>query len=147
MGVRENFQKRIDAKRAENAEFEARIRENKAYIQALEDALRLLPRTADMVVAKPPFRGGSLLARTHTLLRRSGRPLHVNEILETLGRTANRNNKAGLSGTLAAYVRKGEIFTRPAPNTFGLLEFGNAQEPAPEPTQEELTELVESLRK
>jgi hypothetical protein len=29
---------------------------------------------------------------------------------------------------LAAYVRRGEIFTRPSPNTFGLLELGHDNE-------------------
>jgi hypothetical protein len=37
-------------------------------------------------------------------------------------------NRSALSGSIAAYVRKGEIFTRPAPNTFGLLELGNSVE-------------------
>ena len=30
-----------------------------------------------------------------------------------------------LASSLAAYVRRGEIFSRPAPNTFGLLELGH----------------------
>jgi hypothetical protein len=34
-----------------------------------------------------------------------------------------KNSKTSLSGSLASYVREHKIFTRPAPNTFGLVEF------------------------
>lgn len=42
-------------------------------------------------------------------------------------RSAKTLGKAeiSLASSLAAYVRKGEIFTRPAPNTFGLVELGH----------------------
>ena len=42
-----------------------------------------------------------------------------------MGKKVTRDTKASLAGSLAAYVRKGEIFTRPAPNTYGLVELGH----------------------
>jgi hypothetical protein len=47
------------------------------------------------------------------------------DLLKAMGREVNRKNKTGVSGSLAAYVRRGEVFTRPKPNTFGLLELEN----------------------
>jgi hypothetical protein len=48
--------------------------------------------------------------------------MQINEILRAIGRTADKKNRLSLSGSLAHYVRAEEIFTRPAPNTFGLIE-------------------------
>ena len=53
----------------------------------------------------------------------SGKPLHISDLLVALGKETDHDNRAALSGSLSAYVRKHEIFTRPAPNTFGLVEF------------------------
>ena len=38
--------------------------------------------------------------------------------------------------SLAAYVRKGEIFTRSGPNTFGLIELGHVNENKANPEHE-----------
>jgi len=54
--------------------------------------------------------------------------MHITELLEAIGKPGDRMNRSALGGSIAAYVRKGEIFTRPAPNTFGLLELGNSVE-------------------
>ena len=51
--------------------------------------------------------------------------MHISEILSALGRANEHNARASISGALGAYVRKGEIFVRPKPNTFGLIELGH----------------------
>jgi hypothetical protein len=125
MRLRHDLVKRADRKRAEIAELEMKLREARAYLQSLEDTLKMLPREMPTDAAAPiALRAGSMLARTYTALQKSGRPIHINDLLAILGKPNTRNNKAGLSGTLAAYVRRNEVFTRPAPNTFGLVEWG-----------------------
>jgi hypothetical protein len=54
--------------------------------------------------------------------------MHLTDILLAMGQEASRANSASLGSSLAAYVRRGEIFTRPAPNTFGLVELGHTDE-------------------
>jgi hypothetical protein len=54
--------------------------------------------------------------------------MHINEILKALGSPVDSKHKLSLGGSLANYVRKGQIFTRPAPNTFGLLEMNRKEE-------------------
>jgi len=49
--------------------------------------------------------------------------MHVMDILKAMGREPTRESRASLSSSLAAYVRRGEVFTRSKPNTFGLAEF------------------------
>lgn len=125
MGLREDIGKRIDKKRAEIAELESQVRLAREYMQALEDTLKLIPRGAasgESESVEITLRAGTSLSKARDAIRKAGRPMHLTELLTAIGRGQTRNERAGLSGTLSAYVRRGEIFTRPAPNTFGLLE-------------------------
>lgn len=126
MGIREDLQKKIERKLQEISDLEGQLKEARSYKQALEDTLKLLPRQgANEGRAGQMLRPGSGLAKSREAILKSGKPLHVNDLLKALGRPQDRVNRSGLSGSLAAYVRKGEIFTRPAPNTYGLVELGH----------------------
>lgn len=131
MGAREEIQKRIEKKRGEIGALETEIlslrtqvREAASYVQALEDALKLLPRDGGDFTAPAPqdpiLRPGSAVAKVKDLLEKAGRPMHINELLTALGKPLDTTTRSGLSGSISAYVRDGKIFTRPAPNTFGL---------------------------
>ena len=68
-------------------------------------------------------------------LLKAGKPMHLSKIVEGIGKEPSKENRLSLGGSLSGYVRKGQIFTRPAPNTFGLVEFGDedgTKEPPPE---------------
>jgi len=133
MGFKEDIGRRIERKRAEIAELEAQVGTARTYLQALEDMYKLASRDAqgggvsastDSPRATPSFRAGSMTGQAYDALRAAGKAMHVNDLLPAIGRTVNRQERSAISGTLAAYVRKGDVFTRPAPNTFGLVEFG-----------------------
>jgi hypothetical protein len=130
MNERRKIEDKLRRKEQEIAALEDQIKEAKVYVGALQDVLKLLPRDSD-TEANPDtiLRAGSLVAQARNVIRARGMPVHVDEILRIIGRDVNRENKAALSGSLAAYVRRGEIFTRPAPNTYGLVEL----EPPPVP--------------
>lgn len=117
---RNRLTEKIRKKEQEIQELEAQIREARAYIQALQETMKLLPRGEN--VTREVLRTGSMVAEARRAIREKGAPMHVNELLQELGRVVNKKNRASLSGSLAAYVRRKEIFTRPAPNTFGLIE-------------------------
>jgi hypothetical protein len=97
--------------------------------------MKTLPRESSQSSPAESLRPTSIGAKTRQFILGSGKPLHINEILKLLGRETDKNNRVSVSGTLAAFVRKGEIFTRPAPNTFGLVEMNgvNSQGAQPEP--------------
>lgn len=126
MAARDELQKRIERKKAEIASLEAQVRDAKVYIQAMEDAIKVLPRELDDATIDTVLRPGSNVAKAREALQKAGKPMHILEILEAIGKETDPESRAALSGSLAAYVRKREIFTRPAPNTFGLLEFEDA---------------------
>ena len=123
MGLRENFQKLIDKKQQEVSELELQIREAKAYIQALEDSMKLLPRDANAAV-EHTLRPDSSLAKTRDAIRAVGAPMPIADILKAIGKPQDKKHRVSLAGTLSGYARNGKVFTKTAPNTFGLIELG-----------------------
>jgi hypothetical protein len=124
MNARAEIARRIEKKREEIAAMRIRIRETEVYISALEDALKLMPREGVNEGDAGEFlRPNSKVAIARELLLAAGKPLHVQALLESMRQPDTRSNRSALAGSLGAYVRKGEIFSRPMPNTFGLIEW------------------------
>jgi len=131
MHIREQFQRLVDRKQQEIKNLELQIEKARTYIEALQDSMRLLPKDA-AAASEATLRPDTALARTRDILRAAGKPLHINELLKALGSPADSKHKLSLGGSLANYVRKGQIFSRPAPNTFGLIEMDGKKEPKAE---------------
>ncbi len=127
MGIRENLQKIIDRKTQEIDELEQNIRDARQYLQGIQDAMKALPKGAG-VSEQRTLRPGTEIAKVQELLQRAKKPLHISDLLRQLGKTLDAKNRVSLSGSLSAYVREGQIFTRTAPNTFGLTEFSYEHE-------------------
>lgn len=131
MGLREDLLRRIERKRQEIAESKAieaaRIAGEERYLQGMLDMLKFIPRDAVGENGSAPhsLRKGGTTAKAYAALKSEGRPIHIKDLVELTGKKATRVNRSSLSSSLSAYARKGEIFTKPAPNTFGLVEFGN----------------------
>jgi len=125
MGLREKFDERIKRKESEIQGLENQIREAKAYLQALQDSLKLLPREektqGNVNSVESILRPNSNIYKTYELLKRTGEALQIDEILKGIGKDISKKERVYLAGSLGWYVRKKEIFTRPAPNTFGLI--------------------------
>ncbi len=133
---RRRIDERIARKEEEIKELEMKLREARAYVQALQDVAKLMPRESlegTSSEGDAVLRAGSSVAEARDAIKAAGRPLHILDILKVLGKEPTRNNRAAVSGSLAAYVRRGEIFTRPRPNTFGLRDMEGA---APQPQRE-----------
>lgn len=136
MNERRKIEERLRRKEQEILTLEDQIKDARVYIQALQDVLKMLPREADGDTSPDSIlRPGSLVAQARTSIKARGAALHVDEILKILGKEVNRENKTALSGSLAAYVRRGEIFTRPAPNTYGLVELESPPQSPPVPLE------------
>jgi hypothetical protein len=120
MHIREQFQKLLDRKEQEILDLQLQIEKAKAYVQALQDSMRFLPK--DDGQDDTTLRPGSALYLAQEVLRAAGKPMHITEILKALNKPTDKKRRLSLGGSLSGYVRKGQIFTRPAPNTFGLIE-------------------------
>ena len=128
MADRRKVEERIKKKEQEIQELEARLREARVYAQALHDVLKMFPKVGLGADAEAILRPGSAVAQARELILKQGKALHIAEILKALGREVNRVNRAALGGSISAYVRKGVIFTKEAPNTFGLVEMRKKEE-------------------
>jgi hypothetical protein len=123
MNERRRIEERLRKKEQEIQTLEEQVKDARVYIQALQDVLKMLPKEPDGESSpESVLRPGSTVAQARKIIKTRGNPVHIDDILKMLGKDVTRENKAALSGSLAAYVRRGEIFTRPAPNTFGLVE-------------------------
>jgi hypothetical protein len=122
MNERRKIEERLRKKEEEIRALEAQIRDARIYVQALQDVLKLLPRGPERSMTSSALRSGSGVAKARECILSKGEPAHILELLRALGKEPTREAKASLAGSLAAYVRKGEVFTRPGPNIFGLIE-------------------------
>lgn len=140
MSDRRRIEERIRKKEAEIQGLDAQIREARAYIQALQDVLKILPRDSAIshtAQASAALRPGSSVALAREVILKDGKPLHISAILQRLGKDKSRQARISLSSSLGAYVRKSDIFTRTAPNTFGLIELGHTgDDTATEPPED-----------
>jgi len=125
MQIQRELERRIEKKRQEIAGLKQQLNTAETYLEALQDTLKLLPKEGDKEVVLRP---GTDLAKARDFIKTHGRPQHVTDILKGIGKEANKANKISLSGSLGGYVRKGVIFTKPAPNTFSLIELENGEE-------------------
>jgi TolA-binding protein len=123
MAFRDDLLRRVEKKQEEIFSLESQLREAKSYLQALEDTIRMLPREGlNEGQADSVLRPNSTISKARDAILAAARPLHIQEILGAVGKPSTKEARAALSGSLASYVRRNEIFTRPAPNTFGLIE-------------------------
>ena len=139
MGIRENLQKLVSKKLEEISVLELQVKEAKAYIQGLQDSIKLLPRDGSSA-AEYTLREGSALAKTRDVLKTAGTPLTIADILKALGTPQDKKHRISLAGTLSGYARDGKVFTKTAPNTFGLIEFRSVQ-----PNEDEIPEDFGSM--
>lgn len=128
MKIERDIEKKIRQKEEEAQRLREDLYKAEAYIEALQESLRLIKKTSGSGVEGESVRPGSLVDKARKLLRKTGSPLHVNELLRGMGKEVNKKNRTSLSGSLGSYVRQNYIFTRIAPNTFGLIEFGESEE-------------------
>jgi hypothetical protein len=129
MSLRDDIQKRIEKKQTELREaeraFERAQAAGEAYIQALQDTLKALPRDITDVRPEKILRAGGIMAKVRQMILDNGNPMPISEILANLGKPSDKKARASVSGAIGNYVRKGEVFVRSGPNTFGLIELGH----------------------
>jgi hypothetical protein len=122
---RSRIEQLLKKKQTEVVTLEEKLKAAKAYINALRDVLKVTNGEASD--SEPKLKEGSSVAMAREAILARGEPVRLDDILLSIGKEPTQANRSSLAGSLAAYVRRNEIFTRPAPNTFGLLELGHDQ--------------------
>jgi len=123
MTIRRKIESNVKRKEEEIQHLKDELRAAEAYVQALQDTLRQLPKEVSGSEGDVTLREGSVVAKTLEVLKKAKKPMHVGDILIALGKEITKETRASLSGSLGAYVRDRKVFTRPKPNVFGLIEW------------------------
>jgi hypothetical protein len=133
MDERQKIEERLRKKESEIQALDERLRTAKIYAQALHDVLKLLGGSDSKQEPDTPIpnktstlRTGSAVDQARQIILSRREPMHISTLLEAMGKDTSAESRVSLASSLAAYVRRGEIFSRPAPNTFGLLELGHS---------------------
>lgn len=134
MDERAIIAERLRKKTAEVQTLEEKLRTARIYVQALQDVMKALGGQADELRGESVLRAGSAVSQARDVILEANKPVHIAALLAALGREDTRDTRASLTSSLAAYVRRGEVFTRPAPNTYGLVELGHEGVEDSEPT-------------
>jgi hypothetical protein len=135
MSSRNAIERMILKAEEEQASLRKQIELKDAYIQGLKDTMRHFPKGSEKSNGKTSLRAGSDIAKAREIILKEGKSMHIAEIIKRLGKEVTKQNKASLSSYIGSFVRNGEYFTRPAPNTFGVVEFEEnlgAGEPPPD---------------
>ncbi len=131
MDFRKKIQDKIKKQTGKIREIEIQLREANVYLGALQDTLKIAPKSNGSIGRSAELRPGSLVALARESLRKEGKPMHVRDILKDMGKEVSRNNRVSLSSSIRGYIKKSQIFTSIAPNTFGLKEFDNKEDGEP----------------
>lgn len=130
--MRKELEKRIRKQQAEIADFDKGITElqikkvaAQAVLKELDSLLKSLPKEDDEPVKEKQLRKGTDVYEAREVLRIWKQPLYIDKIITYMNQEATNDRRRSLASQIAAYVRDNQIFTRPAPNTFGLKEFEN----------------------
>ena len=137
MNERQKIEETLLKKEHEIQGLEEKIKTAKVYVKALSDVLKVLDKGDDSEEAESILRKGSAVAQARDVIIKQEVPVHISKLLSALGKPQTREARSSLGSSLAAYVRRGEIFVRTAPNTFGLVELGHnidEEEKNPEPS-------------
>ena len=144
MSTRKEIERLIEKKEQERAEHLRQAEHAGVYIQALKDTLKRIPvDPLDVTAPKVKLRAGSDLEKVQNVIRKAGKPIHINLIIASMGEAGKAfvgPKFNGLVGSLTGYAKKGRVFTRPEPNTFGLVEFIHNSIEAKVETNKETTE-------
>lgn len=104
-------------KQAELVRLEAELAAGRAYLRFLRERIEAAEqRCGD----EPDCTDPVIVIRR--LILEAGQPLYIDDILRGLDRPLNRDGREEIRQLLLSWVRREEIFTRPRPGVFGLVE-------------------------
>ena len=106
MGAKEALQRLADRKTLEIKSLHLQVAQAEAYLRAIQDAIKVLPREKTELSEDFSLRKGTAIAQAREVLAAAGRPVHILEILKRMGRPTDKPNRVSLSGSISAYARR-----------------------------------------
>ncbi len=120
MDARQEIERRIERERQKLTDLRAQIERTESFILGMQEAVKLLPRVAQMSASgsKRALRSGGSAQQALQLLRTGGKPMHISDILIAIGKENTRSARSSLASSLGRYSRQGKLFVNEGSNTF-----------------------------
>ena len=112
MSEHDIIQDKIKKKEQEIQLLEDKLRTAKVYLNALHDISKAISKESHTNTDSAVLREGSAVTQARDFILRKGQPVHINDLLEGLGRGMTRESRASLTSSIAAYVRRGDVLDR-----------------------------------
>jgi hypothetical protein len=145
-------QQRATVLRAELAEIEAELRDARAILSGRVETVVVpeqQPKSRHGFTRgkrAKPIQEGSSVWWARQLLQQAGHELVVDELLAQINDLSpTKVQKPTLVSNLSRYVKHGDTFTRPAPSTYGLIEWDQSGDEVP--SGEKAPDLLDEARK
>jgi len=113
------LESKIKSERQSFTEIEQNLHDAKGRVSAFDEAIKMFPKDGE----ESELRATSKMFKIQTLLKNTGKPLSLTDILKGIGEEGD-DARNSIRGSLAGYARDGRVFTKEeAPDTFGLIAF------------------------
>ncbi len=121
MSARSDIERRIEKEKQKLLELRAQIDKSEHFVLGLQEALKFVPQDSHGPQQRAVLQPGSAVKKAEELLRQTGKPMHMTDIVKGIGNPVD--SQPSLVSSISRYVKKGVIFKRLGPNTYGLLEW------------------------
>lgn len=111
----------IERKQQEIDELQRKLVAAENFLAGLQESMKLVPRDPSDGGGDAEIREGSTVAKVRDFLKTTGKPVHIDQILEGIGRQKDKKTRASVAGSISGYARRGEVFVKTRPSTFGLI--------------------------
>lgn len=111
-------------KAAELARLDAELSAARAYLDLLQGRID----AAEERCANEPEASDDPVIAIRRVILEAGKPLYIDDILRGLALPLTREYRDQTRQLLLSWVRRGEVFTRPRPGVFGLVELEGRSE-------------------
>jgi len=119
------LENKIEEEKQKINELRLELHKSEAYLKGLEEALKLVPSSQGKRVvttsSKPTLRSGSV-KKTYELIKKTGKPMGIGEILLGIGKPDTKQNRASLASSLYRTARKGGLITKIDENLFSIID-------------------------
>lgn len=129
MSIRDIIEKRIQRERQKISDLRIQIERSDAFIQGLQEALKIIPQSADgkSVNSESPrtklsFRSNSKTKKASAFLKQVAKPMRVDEILKGIGEPVTAASKASMASGLYRAAKKGGEIQNVSPGFFAVKE-------------------------
>ena len=120
------LEKKIEEEKQKISDLKINLQKSESYLQGLQDSLKLVPTIREKRTQssgnKPIFRAGGSVKKAYDLIKETGRPMGIGEILKGIDKDDTKQNRASLASSLYRSAKKQGGLIIKVDNLFSISE-------------------------